>query len=351
MRIFNKFRGTKGFISIAQYMLRFRDMITETAQQRIKILTFWKKHGLAATREAFGTSRRTLYLWAEKLKKGNGNLTCLNAGSRAPKKRRKRLWDWRILEELKRLRKEHPNCGKEKLYPELREFCEKNCLPCPKPRTIGRLVRDLGGLRKIPITRAPRAARPILRKPKDFKAIYPGHCVALDTIERIIQGQRRYIITVEDIYTRYAFAWSTTSHASKAAEEVFRAYLLVFPFPITFVLTDNGSEFKKHFDEALRALHMAHYHTYPKTPKMNAHVERFNRTLQDEFANFHDGLLLLSPTHYNVKLMEYLVWYNTRRVHYAFNNQLSPLQFMVQSPYYQHAFPEECKNGWPYTSH
>lgn len=350
MKIFNKFRGTKGFISIANYMLRFRDMITKEAQRRIKILTFWEKHGFEATKEAFEVSKRTLYLWREKLRAGKGNLQGLNPGSRSPKKRRKRLWDWRILEEIKRLRKDHPNLGKEKLYPELLAFCTPLGLACPKSRTIGRLLKDLGGLRRSPIKRGVHASKPILRKPMNFKALYPGHCVALDTIERVIQGQRRYLITFEDLYTRYAFAWGTSSHASKAAEEFFRACLLVFPFPITFVLTDNGSEFKKHFDTTLRELHLTHYHTYPRTPKMNAHCERFNRTIQEEFAAYHDGLLLLSTHRFNVKLMDYLVWYNTRRVHHAFKNKLAPLQFMVQSPQYQQLFPEECKQGWPHTA-
>jgi transposase InsO family protein len=43
----------------------------------------------------------------------------------------------------------------------------------------------------------------------------------------------------------------------------------------------------KHFDEELKRLHMIHYHTYPKTPKMNAHCERFSRTVQDEFIYYH----------------------------------------------------------------
>ena len=116
----------------------------------------------------------------------------------------------------------------------------------------------------------------VTRKPKDFKAEYPGHCIGLDTIEEIIHGSRRYVITCEDLFGRFAFAWATKSHASKAAEEFFGMFRLLFPYPVTFVLTDNGSEFKKHFTQALLKLQITHYHTYPHTPKMNAHVERMN---------------------------------------------------------------------------
>ena len=122
------------------------------------------------------------------------------------------------------------------------------------------------------------------------------------------------------------------------------------PLPANFVLTDNGSEFMKHFDEELRRLHLAHYHTYPKTPKMNAHVERFNRTIQEEFVDYHTQELL-TPVLFNRKLVDWLIWYNTDRVHYAFQNKLSPVGFMLQlSPQTVATMPAECKSGWPHTN-
>ena len=54
----------------------------------------------------------------------------------------------------------------------------------------------------------------------------------------------------------------------------------------------------KHFDEELRRLHKNHWHTYPRTPKMNAHVERFNRTIQEEFIDYHEQLLI-TPNEFN----------------------------------------------------
>ena len=161
-------------------------------------------------------------------------------------------------------------------------------------------------------------------------AQYPGHLVALDTIEKIVNGCRRYIITFEDVYSRFSFAWATKSHASQAAKEFFELCLKVFPcsFNSLYVLTDNGSEFKKHFTEMLKELHFVHYHAYPRTPKMNAHIERFNRTIQDEFIDFHT-YLLINPEEFNQKLIDCLIFYNTERVHYAFQNKLSPIQFMV----------------------
>ena len=185
MRIFNKFRGTKGFISTWERVIRFRDMITKTAVKRTEILAFWSKHGLSATLDAFKVKRRTLFNWKSALKKGEGKLDALNKKSTRPKVVRKRAWNSRILDELRRLREEHPNLGKEKAYPLLKEFCDSLNLKCPKPRTIGRLIKDMGGLRKFPskLSHFGRVKKTnhqkILRKPLDFKAKYPGHCIGL----------------------------------------------------------------------------------------------------------------------------------------------------------------------------
>ena len=324
----------KGFVRLYWYALKHQHMINEEATERVKILVFWERYGLEATMEAFGVSRRTLFRWKNKLDE-KGNVEALNNGSREPKRHRRREWNVEVIDEIRRIRNEHPNLGKDKVYMPLRKFCELNGFKCPKPSTIGRLLKDCGGLRMCPQKPSCAGKRKIkktkvLRKPKDLKAKYPGHVVALDTIERFVDGCRRYIITFEDIHTRFAFAWGTKSHASLAAKEFFDYCRMVFPYPFRFVLTDNGSEFKKHFSKELKRLHLVHYHTYPKTPKMNAHCERFNRTIQEEFVDYHAYYLLNLPE-FNRKLMEWLVWYNTERPHFAFKNRLSPLQFMLSS--------------------
>lgn len=326
-------------------------MITETATVRTKILSFWKKHGLEATEEAYAVKERTLYLWQAKLREGKGKLESLNNASRAPKEKRKRRYDSRIVEEIRRLREKYPNLGEKKLHPLLLRFCTEHSLSCPGPATIGRIIKDRGGMRTTPqhITGTgrvkPYRRQKALRKPKDLKAQNPGHVVALDTVERIEHGRRRYVITVEDLFSRFAFAWGTTSHASKAAEEFFDIWQRIFPYPTTFVLTDNGSEFKKHFAVRLLELQITHYKTYPKTPKMNAHIERFNRTIQEEFIDYHRGLLL-DLDRFNEKLMEWLLFYNTERVHHAFGNKMTPVQYLL----HYEGLPEYCKSTCGHTS-
>jgi transposase InsO family protein len=157
-----------------------------------------------------------------------------------------------------------------------------------------------------------------------------------------------YILTIIDIFTRTTFAIGTKSHSSKTFAHFFFLVMQLFPYEIKNVLTDNGSEFKKYLDQLLKTKGIIHYHTYPKTPKMNAHSESFNGTIQDEFVDYHVNLLFEDITKFNEKLKEYLEFYNTKRVHWAFGNKQTPLEVLSKSNYYVSKLPAECKNGWGY---
>ena len=357
MRIRSNLKGTKGFVTAWNRMVRFRYMITEKAKQRMKILVHWEKYGMPSAIDAFGVKERTLWNW-KKAFESDKKIESLNPKKRTPIRKRKRTWNVRILDEIKKLRIDHPNLGKEKLYPLLADFCEAEGLgTCPKPVTIGRLITDMGGLRTVPqkITGTGRIVKvnrqKVLRKPKGFVAEYPGHCIAMDTVEKQRNGKRMYIITALDLYTRIGFALGTRSHSPRTAAQFFLLIQQLFPYPIHTVLTDNGSEFKKYLRTLLEEQGIIHYHTYPRTPKMNAHCESFNGTIQDEFIDFHVNHLFDEVTVFNAKLATYLTFFNTKRVHCAFKNKQTPFAVLNRSEYYREQLPEECKNGWTYSAY
>jgi len=259
MRIQSKYRGIKGFVTAYNRAVRYAYMITETALKRFKILEHWKKYGLDSVMNAFGTKRRTLFLWKKTLDENGSKIESLNLKSRAPKQKRKRIWNEHIIEEIKRLRDVHPNLGKEKIYPLLLDFADASGLDkCPKPKTIGRIIADLGGLRTSPqklshfgkLRKVNR--QKVLRKPKDLVAGYPGHVLALDSIEKQRDGRRMYVLTAIDVFTRTAFAIATKSHSSRTFAHFFYLVIQMFPYEIRNVLTDNGSEFKKHLNLLLK---------------------------------------------------------------------------------------------------
>src|SRR3989344_2998975 len=108
MAYFNKFRGTKGFITMWERVIRFRYMISEQAKDRCKTLSFWEKYGDEATKEAFQVSRQSLFRWQKALKENFGKLEALNKKSTAPKRRRKRTIPDRVRDFILNERKFDP---------------------------------------------------------------------------------------------------------------------------------------------------------------------------------------------------------------------------------------------------
>lgn len=340
-----------GFRHVAQYAIRFLRMVTEEAKRRTKILAFWRKYGEQATLDAFSVCRRSLYDWRQKRAAGHGCMEALNPKSRAPQKRRTRTWPIEIIRMIKIIRTEHPNLGKEKVHPELKAWCDKQKLECPSIATIGRLVKDApDGMRtekRFPSCAGRRKMRKPtkrLHKPKGYRSRKTLECVGIDSIEKQAFGSRRYVVTFIDLFSRFAFAFGTQSHASRETGRMMGALLEALPHKVGNALTDNGSEFKLEFNRVLQEHGIKHWHTYPRTPKMNAHCERFNRTVQEEFVNHHLHLLFHDLPAFNEKLANYLTWYNTKRPHKSLG-MAAPIPYILN-----HLTPEECKTGWTHTN-
>lgn len=177
-----------------------------------------------------------------------------------------------------------------------------------------------------------------LRRPKGAKK-----GIEIDTVVRFSLDIKRYIYTAIDIERRFAFAGAYESHSSKSAADFLKKLKEVAPFPITHLQTDNGSEFAKYFSDACRALDITQYHIYPRSPKMNAHIERFNRTVSEDFIMERRTLLATDLDRFNDELVDWLLWYNTERPHQSLG-MLSPLQYIVRN-----LTAEECQRYWTST--
>ena len=328
-------------------VVRFRYMITEKAQERARILSFWEKHGEEATREAFGVSRRTLFRWQEHIRDHKGKLEGLNAQSTAPNRRRKRSVPAFVEEGIIALRTEHPRLGKDKLCALLAQKGYTGSIS-----TVGRILADLKKHNRLPafvpyslygksgvlIEKRPKKHKKKLRRPKSYRVL------EVDTIVRYLDGVKRYILTGVDTERRTAFAAAYTNHGSASAADFIQKVRVVLPDVPPAVQTDNGSEFARHFEQACTDLQLTHFHTYPRSPKMNAHVERFNRTLDEEFLQYNRALLRDNPREFNNKLIDWLLWYNGERPHFALG-QVSPFQYMMSS-----LSTEKCHMWWTRTA-
>lgn len=113
----------------------------------------------------------------------------------------------------------------------------------------------------------------------------------MDAVIPVRDGVRRYLFACLDLRSRFGLAVATPGMSSRRAGDFADLAFDLFPGPVDRVLSGNGSEYEGWFADLLRARGIARYYTYPKTPKMNAHAERFNRTVQEEFLDYHEDLL------------------------------------------------------------
>ncbi len=142
-------------------------------------------------------------------------------------------------------------------------------------------------------------------------AVAPGSLVQVDTIHFARKdGSRFYVYTLIDLYSRAAHAeYSTKCKQDASFAFVMRAQKHL-GFRFHTVQTDNGTEFQTWFKDMLKAKGIALRHSRVRQSNDNAHVERFNRTLQDE-------CLGRWPQERNIpkQLKAYLPYYNHERMH------------------------------------
>ncbi len=267
----------------------------------------------------------------------------LNALSQAPNRRRKRKVEESILKKIIELRTLHPRLGKEKIYALLKYEGSVS--------TVGRIISDLKEKKLLPsgkkfsmhantgrlVERKIKKTKKKLRRPKGYRVL------EVDTVIRFIDGVKRYILTATDTKKHTAFAACYTNHGSNSASDFLKKCVAVLPDCPKAVQTDNGSEFALHFDQACNSLSLERFHIYPRSPKMNAHVERFNRTLDEEFLKYHRALLRDDVVVFNDALIDWLLWYNGERPHHSLS-LLSPFQYIFNS-----LSVTECQMWWTNT--
>jgi transposase InsO family protein len=312
-------------------------------EHRIKVLNFFDRYGAEATKEAFGISRSTVYLWKQTLARHRGHLVNLAPASRAPKTRRRRTTDPLVANFIVANRQLYPKLGKDKLREMLLPVCTKAGVNCPSSSTIGRAINDLkaqGSLSKyvkLSINGRSGKLHDLKRKTRitkerrgDYYPSLPGDLVQMDCVVKFINGIRRYVISAIDYNSEFAFSMAYASLSSAKAKDFLDKFIQIAPFGLKRIQTDNGSEFYKLFHEACLGLGIKHYWNYPRSPKMNAKIERYNRTIQEEFVDYHLDDMAYDLNSFNYQLMDYLLWYNTERPHWTLKLK-SPLRALLES--------------------
>lgn len=309
---------------------------SEVAQKRLDILNFYEKYGEKATYEAFGVNRKLICVWKKRLAKGGQHLSSLIPVSTKPHTTRRMLTNELILAYIREQRKNHPGLGKEKIKPLLDKYCIAVGVATIAESTVGKVIKrnNLFSSRSGKVYHNPgsgwaqnkakksnRLRVKYAPKPEDF-----GH-LQMDTVTRIEGGVRVYLYSAIDIKLKFSLSLPYKTLNSANTLDFFKKLLLAYPLKVESVQTDNGLEFLGLFDSYLKEENIPHCFIYPRCPRINGVIERYNRTLQEEFLNcnlevFNDPKLL------SEKLADYLLFYNLERPHKSLGLK-SPLEYLV----------------------
>ncbi len=174
-------------------------------------------------------------------------------------------------------------------------------------------------------------ANPCFRE-RHIESSRPGEVLSQDTFYvGVLKGVGRvYLHAVVDTYGSYAFGFLHTTKQPEAALAVVHNDVLPFyqdkGLQVEAILTDNGREFCGKDDHPyelyLELNDIEHRKTQVRRPQTNGFVERFNRTVLDEFfriafrQKFYESVEVLQ-----VDLDAWLVHYNTERPHQGYRNR------------------------------
>ena len=332
-----------GYYRLMQYLddvLEHPDK--EIIEQRLDIIKFFDEYGAKATRQAFKKSRSTIYLWKQKLAQSGGKLSALAPGDKTPLHKRKRKVHTFIDDFILKYRLAHPGADKMTITPALILECQKAGVKPVSESTVGRIIHNLKEKGRIPkslkvflnggngkLRFVERKTTPKKLRRKGYFPDKPGDLVEMDTVSIFENGLKRYLFTAIDVKTRMAFAYTYKSDTAANGKDFLIKFVKVTPFATSHIQTDNGSEFAGYFDQCCRDNDLPHFFNYPRHPQSNGHLERFNKTIQEQFVNWHTDELDDLET-FNRNLMEYLIWYNTEKPHRSIG-KLPPLKYYLDN--------------------
>jgi transposase InsO family protein len=173
----------------------------------------------------------------------------------------------------------------------------------------------------------------LLKKKSPWKRYHPpvdrpyplkqGDLVQMDTIHLMTGPKTRiYIFTLIDVYSRWSYAKCYEKMSSKICVNFLNEAQRSSSFNFNMLQSDHGPEFGRWFIDRSQKNHR---YTRVGKPNDNAHIERFNRTLQEECLD----KVPTNPKDINCALRKYLRYYNSERLHLGINLK-TPSQLLTE---------------------
>ncbi len=318
---------------------RAEDPVVSERLRKLRLVEALRKRGTSwsEVQSLVGISRPTYYRYRQRLKEEG--LGGLKPKSRRPKRlRRKVYWTPDLLVKVETLRKQNPTWGRWPIWLALK----KEGGPASRSvseRTVGRILAYLerwGRVESVAsfLAQARRGKskrktkRPYAkRKPRTYRVQEPGDLIQVDTLTVTLgPGEVVKHFSAVDLHSRFSLAEVHTRATANLAAGFLAHLMASTPFPIKALQVDGGSEFMAEFEEACHMHDIELFVLPPKSPRLNGHVERMQRTFRDEF---YTRPLPVKIPELQRELDAYLDHYNRRRPHMALNG-LAPLEYLAK---------------------
>ena len=151
----------------------------------------------------------------------------------------------------------------------------------------------------------------------------PGDLVEIDTIHLMVDEKKRiYVYVLIDVYSRWVYAKSFEKLSGRNSLKFIKEAESHAPFMFGMLQSDHGPEFGDWFVEQVKK---SHRYTRIGKPNDNSHIERFNRTLQEECLD----RISRNVRALNKALKGYLEYYNNVRLHMGIS-LLAPMQLITK---------------------
>jgi len=294
---------------------------------RVQVIEHAHDFGWRSAVSAFGISKSILYVWKKRYDLSRHHIKSLIPISTRPQKLREMHTHPEIITFIKSVRTgDHP-MNKYTIKPLLDAYCAHLSVASVGTTTIGKLIRRNHWVTARRVKRYDKHKFRGQRRRFAPKSMLPGY-IEMDSITLWILGKRWQFMSIIDIATRYAYCTVVASVSSMEARRVLLEFQKQFSHPITTVQTDNGREFLGSLHAYCLFQGITHEFIYPRSPKINGMVERFNRTVQEECIQRSDEIFY-DARRFKEKLTAYLAWYNTKRPHMSLRLQ-TPIQVLQQ---------------------
>jgi putative transposase len=332
MRVFG-LPGAIGRVSKLGY-----DQLSRDARERVRYVSCFRslrdqRMPSSQASKAIGIPRATLYRWEKRLEEDG--LKGMEERSRRPRRTRRPTWSPDLSQAVLALREQYPRWGKDKLVVLLRRDGWQI-----STSMVGRILSSLkarGVLKEPPRSyisaRKRQQPRPYaIRKPKEYKIRDPGDLVEVDTLDvRPLPGVELKHFTARDVVCRWDVVEAYSRSTARTAANFLQTMLKRMPFEVRAIQVDGGSEFQADFEVLCREMGLKLFVLPPRSPELNGHVERAQRTHTEEFYEVYLGdtdLKTLNPA-----LVDWERVYNHVRPHQA-------LQWKTPAEYLSDCHPE-----------